>query len=334
VRSLSVIPYIKRYLSIFNFLIEYVGAPYPTVLKSRTERLKAYIKAAFFIALAIFANTNFMGFPLIFTVMYPWIFILVVFSSCFVTVEVIKILFYKDGRFYERLTIGKVWGIMFLGLVIGFFPHHYISTSLFVDHVNGINGSVFSSGNLFIKVLLTWPVFMFFLIEIQLKKQYLIDNEKVNDINKSLTKQNRELVQKHFLNCNRKTEQSEGKGREDTRKSINGSITIDNTKQEIDINTVSHISIEDHYARFFLCLNDQSEEILTRMSLKQALEKLPAFNFVQIHRSHVVNLQFASRIEKDGRDYNIVLNPFNKMLPVSRYRLPTIFPRLKMYLDS
>jgi hypothetical protein len=102
----------------------------------------------------------------------------------------------------------------------------------------------------------------------------------------------------------------------------------------IAIPLITHISVEDHYCRVFYSNGREPENILIRSSLKNLLEKLPAQDFVRIHRSHVVNLNRVSSVRKNGREAIIVLDEQQFELPVSRYRLSHIRQMTKDVLGS
>lgn len=65
----------------------------------------------------------------------------------------------------------------------------------------------------------------------------------------------------------------------------------------IKVNTeeILHIDSEDIYCTLFL---ESGEKQLLRMSLKHLLEKLPA-NFIRIHKSHIINFDYFSKMEYD-----------------------------------
>ncbi len=96
---------------------------------------------------------------------------------------------------------------------------------------------------------------------------------------------------------------------------------------------ISHVSVEDHYSRIFIKDHHSDKEMLIKRPLKKLLDQLPQDLFLQIHRSHVINLFYISQIKKEGRSYTIFLDKGNHALPLSRYRIPQILPRLQAHLS-
>ena len=56
--------------------------------------------------------------------------------------------------------------------------------------------------------------------------------------------------------------------------------------------------------------------------------------FVQIHRSHVVNLAHVSRIEQSARSYRVFMGERANALPMSRHRVPDVLPLLQEFLSK
>lgn len=92
---------------------------------------------------------------------------------------------------------------------------------------------------------------------------------------------------------------------------------------------ITHVSVEDHYCRIFFTKEDGLGNLLVRLPLKNILQELPESSFLQIHRSHLVNLGHASGIIKKGRANNLALGRLALELPISRYRLAQVHARLQ-----
>ncbi len=97
----------------------------------------------------------------------------------------------------------------------------------------------------------------------------------------------------------------------------------------LNLNEITHISVEDHYLRIFINKNDQKDMLFIKMSLKKIKEKLPKHDFFHIHRSHIANKSFIKHLKKSGNNYTLALNDLQTSLPVSRQRVSTIKSMLK-----
>lgn len=94
---------------------------------------------------------------------------------------------------------------------------------------------------------------------------------------------------------------------------------------------MSHIAVEDHYSRIFVVEKEGIREIFVKIALKEILEQLPCGLFVQIHRSHVINLSYVSSIKRKNRSHHLVLCDGKYRLPLSRYRLAQVLPTVEGY---
>ncbi len=98
---------------------------------------------------------------------------------------------------------------------------------------------------------------------------------------------------------------------------------LENGKWVLALNSVTHISMEDHYARIHWVEQNGKEALtLVRMTMKQALAQLPKEQFCQVHRSHLVNLTAVRGFQRQGRSWMVNLG--NQSIPVSRNRLTSL----------
>ncbi len=105
-------------------------------------------------------------------------------------------------------------------------------------------------------------------------------------------------------------------------------LAVDSRQVRLPHSRITHVSVEDHYCRVFYARGEKLHNVMVRLTLKDLMRELPEASFQQIHRSHMVNLRHASGIQKRGRTHNLVLGRFALELPISRYRLAQVQPRL------
>ncbi len=104
-----------------------------------------------------------------------------------------------------------------------------------------------------------------------------------------------------------------------------GRVTIQQGAQQVlvPIASIRWAQAQGDYARIYL----DDESYLLRISLAGIEEEWAAYDFVRIHRSHIVNLNFATKIvQQDGRMY---IHLGDTELPVSRRLMPQVRQRLK-----
>jgi hypothetical protein len=102
---------------------------------------------------------------------------------------------------------------------------------------------------------------------------------------------------------------------------------LEDGKHVFSLSRVTHISMEDHYARIHWVEEDGKEALtLIRMTMKQMLAQLPNDLFCQVHRSHLVNLTAVRGLQRQGRSW--VVNLGSQTIPVSRNRVPSLREKL------
>lgn len=91
---------------------------------------------------------------------------------------------------------------------------------------------------------------------------------------------------------------------------------------------ITHITVEDHNCRIHFQDQGRLYNVLLCALLKGLLDQLPSDTFVQIHRSHLVNLGHMARLKKSGRQYCLGLSLAVGEMPISRNRWAGICRRL------
>ncbi len=98
-------------------------------------------------------------------------------------------------------------------------------------------------------------------------------------------------------------------------------LTTDRGVVRLRPETITHVSMDDHYANIHLEEEEGRRKMFIRMTLQQLLSQLPREHFVQIHRSHLVNLHHLVELRKVGRSWETLVGRERHPLPVSRQRV-------------
>lgn len=104
-----------------------------------------------------------------------------------------------------------------------------------------------------------------------------------------------------------------------------GRVTVQQGAQQlfVPIRTIRWAQAQGDYARIYT----EDDSYLLRISLTGIEEDWAAYDFVRIHRSHIVNLNYANKIvQQDGKMFMFV---GDTELPVSRRLMPQVRQRLK-----
>ena len=96
----------------------------------------------------------------------------------------------------------------------------------------------------------------------------------------------------------------------------------------LELDSISHITVEDHYCHIHTQEEAGAKSYFVKSSLAELLENLPQNHFIQIHRSHVVNVQAIRQFDKKSRSSKVYLKS-DVILPVSRHRLNEVVAQLE-----
>lgn len=80
--------------------------------------------------------------------------------------------------------------------------------------------------------------------------------------------------------------------------------------ERVKIEDILYIEVEMKYVTLFT----SKKQVVSRMGLQEILEKLPSANFVQIHRKHIVNLQYIENINLKNAEIEVA----GKKLSISK----------------
>lgn len=99
-------------------------------------------------------------------------------------------------------------------------------------------------------------------------------------------------------------------------------IKVGSKLRVINSSEISMISAQDHYA----CFTVGEKEYLSEDSLDNILQKLNQDDFMRIHRSTIINVNFLKELKREGdRKYVVILNDSkSSQASISRDRLPSV----------
>ena len=210
---------------------------------------------------------------------------------------------------YESRNIGRQWIVLYSGLTLGFCIHQITFPKLLI--LCGIESSIQLPINIWIVPLLCASIYsnlftVFINQKPQNKKQAEIHTQK--KIQMSLPSTGLESKQPQIVNL----------ASVDQFPRTTASFKTNGRWVKIALKTISHVSVEEHYSRVFYRVNQRIQNILVRQSLKQLHSKLGQNDFIQIHRSHLVNKKHIIEYKQKKRNHWLKLESSNYTLPISR----------------
>ncbi|MCP4298200.1 MAG: LytTR family transcriptional regulator [Proteobacteria bacterium] len=284
-------------------------------------RLHDMAKSFGLISLSAFIALQFGEVPTISMILFYSLFIVGVSftGTAWIIVETL----YLFNRFLPVIkdTVGRHWIYSLFCFLAGYVI--FLQSSLhilpFVYSEHQLIGEEVVTFALFLKILPLYFVVVYIGLQSEINKGLAISLKQAQEVN-LLSKQYEEKIIPRY---------NKGKSSEETNQDIE--FTSDSGKTTIPAESITHISVEEHYSNFFYNSENQNKEIQLRLSLKEALKKLPQHSFVQVHRSHIVNLNYISHIEQQNRVYTLFLRDCKTTLPISRHRVPAVLPQIKAF---
>lgn len=104
------------------------------------------------------------------------------------------------------------------------------------------------------------------------------------------------------------------------------------TEFTLAADNIRHIHVDDHYCYIHSIEDGKLVKRNIAMTLRDLMNMLPA-RFVQVHRSHVVNLGHVSGIRRTGRNIRVLIQGDSEV-PVSRHRLEEVLPILRQHVSG
>lgn len=211
-------------------------------------------------------------------------------------------LLYALRNAIHRVLIWHVWLTSFAAFVAGFYLLPFDGLAAWLPG----KGTDAHAGNIsFLQLLPIWGLVTYFFVQPYLTKSLKSELNKLRDVNA--------LLEEGSSNVN-------GSGK---------SIRFQSGKTDfsLDTNSIRNIAVDDHYCYVHYQDQDGFAKRDLAMPLRDVSRLLPA-EFVQVHRSHIVNLGQVRSIRRKNRSIRLVLaGDFE--VPVSRYRLGQILPMLR-----
>lgn len=210
----------------------------------------------------------------------------------------------------SSLKVGSVWGISLGGFILGFLLLAPLRD--YFTHLHPMQKERLPF-EWFVRMIPIWGLFTYLFIQQQLKTTLAAEHKQLLEVNEVLKKRLDGVP----------------KSGESIATSVPFVVHVDRETMSIEASYISHITVEEHYCTVYFLEKETIRRFEVKLSLKDALKKLPEKIFIQIHRSHVANLIHVQRVHKIGRSCELIMKHSDLALPVSRNRLSEVLDRLK-----
>jgi len=214
---------------------------------------------------------------------------------------------YASRKAVDRI---RVWHIWLTSLVVFVAGYYFLPLDSWAAWISGDAASAHLGKVSFLQLLPIWGLVTYFFIQPYLTESLTSELVKLRDINALL-----EAGAPNVSDAAEPIRFRSGK-----------------TTFTLEASSIRNIAVDDHYCYVHYRHNDGYAKRDLAMPLRDVLAILPAA-FVQVHRSHIVNLRSIQSIRRKNRSIRLALAGGFEV-PVSRHRLDQVLPLLRQQLAS
>lgn len=109
-------------------------------------------------------------------------------------------------------------------------------------------------------------------------------------------------------------------------------VSVNGVNVNISPKKIIQISVNGHYLDIYYLKEEQPHYISIRKPLNEILKELPSDLLVRIHRSHIVNMSFITKLKKLKRQYFVELLHQKDSLPISKTYLSHVLSCLEEHV--
>ncbi len=212
---------------------------------------------------------------------------------------------YVSGKAIERIRVWHIWSVSLVVFVVGYYLLPLDNLAAWIpDHGAGGHANDVD----FLQLLPVWALVTYFFIQPYLTEGLTAELVKLRDINALL--------------------EAGAPGVSDVEAPIR--FQSGKTSFTLEAQSIRNIAVDDHYCYVHYRQDDRYAKRDLAMPLRDALSLLPT-EFVQVHRSHIVNLRHIQSVRRKNRGIRLVLDG-DFEVPVSRHRLDQVLPSLRQQL--
>ncbi len=218
-----------------------------------------------------------------------------------VGIGLVTALLYALRNRAKNVRVWHMWAASLSGFVLGYF---FLPVDLFSSWFPVAHGRAGTPG--FLPLLPVWALVTYLFIQPYLNQGLKAELARLREINALL-----------------ETRAADAGGAK--RQQVH--FSSGRTSFSMDAAAIRNIVVEDHYCYLHFRDGDGYAKRDLAMPIREVLSLLPA-DFVQVHRSHVVNLAQVVSLCRKNRNIRVMLEG-DFEVPVSRHRLDRVLPLLR-----
>ena len=207
----------------------------------------------------------------------------------------------------RRVHVWHVWAVSLAGFIVGYY---FLPLDDLVSGLLGVEAGDHVGRLGFFRLLPIWFLLTYLIVQPYLNESLRSELARLRDVNALL--------------------EGRSTGGDGTSQPIR--FESGRTEFTLDADAIRNVVVEDHYCYVHFRHDDGYTKRDLAMPLRDVLELLPS-GFVQVHRSHVVNLHHIASIKRKGRSIYLSLDGDHEV-PVSRHRLDDVLPLIRQRIGD
>jgi len=207
----------------------------------------------------------------------------------------------------RHVHVWHVWTVSLTGFILGYYflpLDDLVAGLLDVD----TDGHVGALG--FFRLLPIWFLLTYLIVQPYLNESLRTELARLRDVNEMLERRNR--------------------GPERTGQLVH--FESGRTEFTLNADVIRNVAVEDHYCYVHYRDEDGYLKRDLAVPLRDVLGLLPS-DFVQVHRSHIINLHHIASIKRRGRSIYLTLDG-DYEVPISRHRLEGVLPLIRQQIGD
>lgn len=207
----------------------------------------------------------------------------------------------------RSVHVWHVWTVSLTGFILGYY---FLPVDDLIAGLLGVNTANHIGAQGFFRLLPIWFLLTYLIVQPYLNEGLRSELARLREINEMLEARNSRPEQAGQL-----VDFASGR-----------------TEFTLKADAIRNVVVEDHYCYVHYRHNDGYAKRDLAMPLRDVLGLLPS-GFVQVHRSHIVNLNHIASIKRRGRSIHLTLDGGYEV-PVSRHRLEEVLPQIRQQLGN
>ena len=207
----------------------------------------------------------------------------------------------------RHVHVWHVWAVSLTGFILGYY---FLPLDELVAGLLGVDTDDHIGALGFLRLLPVWFLLTYLIVQPYLNESLRSELARLRDVDEML--------------------EGRSRGLERTGKLVH--FESGRTAFTLNADVIRNVAVDDHYCYVHYRHEDGYAKRDLALPLRDVQALLPS-EFVQVHRSHIVNLHHIASIKRQGRSIYLTLGG-DYQVPVSRHRLDEVLPLIRQQVGD